>query len=284
MLPHDPARIVAHYAQADPKVVRLQRILTAAMEDKLLHDFYETCSVEDRARLNSNQLKYTGLWLIVPISSPECCFTDVELSIALRLRMGLPPVPRERIPTVCECGSQIANDLWHALSCVKLCRLSVTRRHDRLLKLFARFVRGSCSISVEQNDPSGKRPDACVQLYLRSILMDVSITHPYAPSLRRTAASAPGRAAEVRATSKVNKYAEETRNASQQFLALVAETYGGYSNGGYSNSALKLLKIIAMEASNPLLGPSNPYAMSKARFLRLAPTCIQRGNAQIVIQ
>jgi hypothetical protein len=58
-------------------------------------------------------------------------------------------------------------------------------------------------------------------------MTDVSITHPNAPSIRRNAASAPGRAAEIRATSKTNKYATEARNAGQEFLALVLETYGG---------------------------------------------------------
>ena len=249
------------------------------MEDRVFRRFIESCNQEDRARLNSCQLKYTGLWLIVPISSPVSCLTDVELSIALRLRMGLSPAPRERMPTVCECGHQSINDHWHAFSCIKLRRLAVTWRHDRLLKLFAGFVRGNCSIHVEQSDPSGKRPDACVHLYLRSILTDVSITHPNAPSIRRNAASAPGRAAEIRATSKTNKYATEARNAGQEFLALVLETYGGYSK-----SALKLLKNIAMEGSNPLLGCSNPYAMSKSRFLRLASICLQRNNARIVVQ
>ena len=279
MLPHDPARIVEHYEKTDPNSFRLQRLLTASMEDRVFRRFIDSCNQEDRARLNSCQLKYTGLWLIVPISSPVSCLTDVELSIALRLRMGLSPAPRERMPTVCECGHQSINDHWHAFSCIKLRRLAVTWRHDRLLKLFAGFVRGNCSIHVEQSDPSGKRPDACVHLYLRSILTDVSITHPNAPSIRRNAASAPGRAAEIRATSKTNKYATEARNAGQEFLALVLETYGGYSK-----SALKLLKNIAMEGSNPLLGCSNPYAMSKSRFLRLASICLQRNNARIVVQ
>jgi hypothetical protein len=94
MLPHDPARIVEHYEKTDPNSFRLQHLLTASMEDRVFRRFIATCNQEDRARLNSNQLKYTGLWLIVPISSPESCLTDVELSIALRLRIsGSAPCP-----------------------------------------------------------------------------------------------------------------------------------------------------------------------------------------------
>jgi hypothetical protein len=60
-----------------------------------------------------------------------------------------------------------------------------------------------------------------VSIFTSGLLTDVSITHPNAPSIRRNAASAPGRAAEIRATSKTNKYATEARNAGQEFLALV---------------------------------------------------------------
>ena len=281
ILPSHPTRFHLHYVDCDPRL-RVQRLLTAFIEDNILQNYKVSpeCSDLQLARINACSARYTGLWLVVPVSSPEFCLTDSQLAIALRLRLGLSPLPEHLLPSTCLCKKDIAADLWHAMACPKVRRLAVNVRHDKLLRLFARFVKGNSSISVERPDPSGKRPDATVYLHSQSVITDVTVCHPTALSIRRQAATgAPCRVANDRAAQKHNKYRHIAERLGHDFLAMSLETYGGYSS-----SSLKLLKLIAKEASSPLLGIPNHHAMSKSSFMRLASVCMQRENANIVTQ
>jgi hypothetical protein len=136
LLPHAPQHIIQHYAEVDRKF-RLQRLLTGAIEDRTLANFKETeaCTELVNARLKACSMKYSGLWLTTPISNQEYCFTDVELSVALRQRLGLSPLPHAVMPDKCVCGKHVFADLWHAHSCVRTRRRSVVLSATTSLRL-----------------------------------------------------------------------------------------------------------------------------------------------------
>jgi hypothetical protein len=128
---------------------------TAAMEDRILREFKESdaCTESVLARLKACSMKYSGLWLVTPVSDRELCLNGAQLSIALRLRLGLPPLPHAVMPEFCVCGKEVVDDLWQSLSCPKIKRRSITQRHDKVVELvLARFTRSHAHITVERKD------------------------------------------------------------------------------------------------------------------------------------
>ena len=72
---------------------------------------------------------------------------------------------------------------WHALSCAKLKRKSITRRHDRCCQLLCRFARSNdCTAHVVQKDLAHLLPDGEIHMFYRTVDFDVSGVNPHTPS------------------------------------------------------------------------------------------------------
>ena len=103
---------------------------------------------------------------------------------------------------------------WHAFSCVKLRRKAVTIRHDSASQLLCRFARSNGALArVEPKDEGSLIPDGEVILPLKTILFDISGTHPAAPTYQANNARHPGAAISARESNKNNKYSAYSKHA-----------------------------------------------------------------------
>jgi len=132
--------------------------------------------------------------------------------MASRLRLGM--APQDRLPVSCSCGVALAPDPHHFFSC-KQKRSHLTQRHNLVLRCLAQLLsKAGGTVHIEPNWYEGVRPDAQVSFLLNSHMLDVSITHPSAPSIAANGALADlGAAKEVRRCSKIGPIVLETIGA-----------------------------------------------------------------------
>ena len=115
----------------------------------------------------------------------------------------------------------------------KLKRSAITQRHNMALqRLSGLLQKGGGSVLIEPNWYDGKRPDA-----QESILLDVSIVHPAAPSYFKSAAGSSLAASKIREKQKIAKYQALAKEEEARFVPFVMETYG--SMGSYAAGFLK---------------------------------------------
>ena len=111
---------------------------------------------------------------------------------------------------------------------------AITARHDALVQVVASmFKRAGGMVTIEVN----VRPDIEIILPDRSLLVDVAVVHPAAPSRRSQAVLAAARDIENAKSAKYRAVASE-RGAS--FLAFIAESYGALGN--QAGEVLKLFE------------------------------------------
>ena len=179
-----------------------------------------------RARLLSNSAKSAGLWLTTLPLTPELTVSDTNFRLGARFRLGLPP--QDDLPKQCHCGTLLASDPAHFLSCQSFRRYSVTHRHHSIVQLLGRLVRmAGGSICIEPHWMDGKRYDAHIVFPDTRIATDATVTHPGSPSYRQASASIPLHAAIVRQGVKVKKYGKMAQDEDSKFLAFVMESFGG---------------------------------------------------------
>ena len=207
-------------------------------------------------------------------SSP--IYTDLCTTIVTRLRLGLPPL--DDMPLTCVlCKEDIASSPWHALSCTKLKRKTVTRRHDRCCQLLCRFARSNdCTAHVVQKDLAHLLPDGEIHMFCRSVDFDVSGINPHAPSYEDMA---PGKAMAERETYKIGKYSAHSQHGGRTFVPFVLDCYGCLAP-----AALQLLKDIRDESLSSAIGTPHPFRLSRSSFLAELSRAWQADNAKIVVQ
>ena len=201
------------------------------------------------------------------------------MRIAFRLRLGLNPVAS--MPLWCACGEFLDRDPWHAMSCSRLKRRSITKRHDSVLQILCRFASSHGVLTqIEPNNYEGSRPDAELYFTEKRYHTDVSITHPGCPTYRPAAAKTALAAAGRRAKAKNKRYVEFSSSQGCGFTSFVCETYGGFHV-----DASKLLKSIVDEGASmdDALGPLHG-GCSVSLIKQIISIDIQRGNAKIVRQ
>lgn len=106
-----------------------------------------------------------------------------------------------------------------------------------------------------------------------AVQVDVSGTHPLAPSIEPRVRGAPGAAAAARERSKEQKYGAEAKRVGDGFLPFVLESFGGFGQ-----SALVLLQRIEDEGA---CVDASPHRMSMRRFMAWAAVDWQRHNSRI---
>ena len=104
-LPADPADIATHF-QGECRVRGLQRSLTKQLDDYALQRFRTSlgCAPLDRVRLSccsrSRDQPLVGAWF----ASTAQTLDDQHTRVAVRLRLGLPPVPSLLVARTRPCG------------------------------------------------------------------------------------------------------------------------------------------------------------------------------------
>ena len=132
---------------------------------------------------------------------------------------------------------------------------------------------------IEPKDEGSLVPDGEVILPTKTILFDISGTHPAAPTYRSNNARHPGAAISARESTKNNKYSTYASNLSAIFVPFVIDTYGWLGK-----HATKLIKEIDDDAFHPRLGLPATTRITSANFLGLLAVDWQRNNALIIFQ
>jgi hypothetical protein len=281
-LPSSPARFFIHFHQDSRKAVKLQSHLVK-QANKLRFD----AAVEQAKRTGNTALlaHYHNIsapgastWKRVIPDTPLHTLTDAQFRIAARLNMGLRPY-RTVLPDKCaSCGNPDAlkRDPWHHLSCNGHKRHELTLRHDTVAQAIyhhahyagAAVTREPAGLSTED----GKRPDLHIVIAPRSILTDVVVSHPSAPSHVDTARNRRLAVADHAAAVKRAKYTEVAHTQTADFLPFSVETHGGMAQG-----AEELIDQLAAACKDHLILPSgNQFANHVRSSIAIA---IQRGNA-----
>ena len=160
-----------------------QRAINAFLTDTSARDFLRATPLRDQQRLVSASAKRASAWLTSIPSSPELAINDADFIFAVRHRLGLPCA--EGLPQVCTCEEPLDDDAAHFQSCIDQRRTSVTARHDFVVRALAalfRHVEAWVHIEPRIYRVERLRPDLEVTFPDQTLLIDVAIAHPAAPS------------------------------------------------------------------------------------------------------
>ena len=225
LVPPDPANIWVTYGQG--AVSRgLQKALCVLIDERIAAD-YGTARAHrgDKQRMTSCSAKNAGAWLTAIPSSPAATLMDTEFRYAARHRLGLPP--QHNLPAACPCGAALRDDPAHFHSCSRLMPRAITARHDGIVQLVAAIFRRAgalVNIEVKCDGETRVRPDIEIILPDHSILVDVAVVHPSAPSRRSLTPLAATRDIENIKAAKYSSVASERA----RFMAFIVESYGSW--------------------------------------------------------
>jgi hypothetical protein len=254
----------------------LQRMLSLRMEGLRLDAFLASaeCSDTDRIRLASCRSKHACSWMFAhPRGTP---LTDEQFSVAMRLRLGLPPLPFA-LPTVCPLCKKEA-DPWHALACSAVRRRAVTTRHDRSMQLLVRFARSNDVLArFEPKDMGSRVPDGELIFPRQIVTVDLTGVHSLAPSHLRSSRR-PGKAIQRRGRAKHLKYDADAKAIGATFAALVVDSFGSLHD-----DFISLVNEIEETATRGL-GQQPPFRITRESFLSLFSSEWQASNAAIIAQ
>ena len=202
--------------------------------------------------------------------TPAVTLSDSDYRYAVRHRLGLHP--QSDLPPLCACGELLKTDPGHFHSCPKLMPRAITARHDTLVQILANMFKraGVVNIEVKCEGETRVRPDIEIILSDRSLLVDVAVVHPAAPSRRSHVALAAARDIE---NAKAAKYRSVALERGATFSAFIVESYGAL--GGQGMELLKLLNSTLNHA------PARPFELSERVVAETFSVALQRGNAFI---
>jgi hypothetical protein len=278
-----PANFVEAWGQYHPLSAEavphnLQRQFTRLTEqhsEQLL-----VTSEEDRARLLALKQPYAMLWLNVVPEHAQHRLSDFQVMTQLRIITGLPPA---HTAVTCKCGAPLSHT--HALTCLSTRKLCTESRHDCVLDAV-------CKVSAELGVPvqreyrawvGGKkqprhRPDLLFDGASMSLLSDVAITTPTAPSLLlKGTATTSLLAATLRENDKRAKYAHIARERDLTLTPFVLESYGGWGKGARTVLRKLVSAGIGFSGGGVL---TEADAITHAR--RTVAVALVQGNARLV--
>jgi hypothetical protein len=239
-------------------------------------------SVEAVARLLSLKQAGSSLWLLTIPTEGALTLTDTKWMWAAQLRLGMPVPSIDDKCSGCNQTDAYTNNSWHSVGCLPLSGREITDRHNQVLAVIARFCRLMLyNVRTEPADlchDSEKRPDIQIDLPDKTILGDVTITHPTAKTWRkvvvRRSVEAVGNAREKE---KDDQYSEMAAALDMQFRSIVLFTYGGFHK-----SALRLVSDLtaAFDPTTCLIS-RDEY---KTALMQQIAIAVQRGTADIMIR
>lgn len=225
-----------------------------------------------KARLLASHSPSSGSWLrALPSSALGLRLSNEEVRISVGLRIGAELAS----PHSCVCGTLVATNGHHGLSCRRSAGRHV--RHRLANDVIARAFRAA-EVPVDVEPPGllrndGKRPDGVTVIPWssgRSLVWDFTCPDTVAPSHISHTSLAAGAAAGTAESSKIQKYSDLVPN--YDFYPVAIETMGAWGQ-----QALALTSQIGARLA---VTSGDPRSTS---FLRQRlDIAIQRGNAAAV--
>ncbi len=228
----------------------------------------------DLARVTSLTGKGARTWLSSLLLIP-----DREFAIIVRLDLGLQP--RDCMPTHCpfhSCGTALADDPSHYLSCFHARRYCTNVRHNPIVSVIRKHCNTAGLSAHARRDYEKSIPDLEVQFPLGGRhLVDVSITNPCAPSYMMGAAR-PGAAAAARERKKIRQHSALAKKSHATVVPFVCESFGTFSN-----RALEFISAVSCAAEDITHTCFNKGSF-RTQMISDVSLCLQRGNARMILR
>ena len=208
-----------------------QKALQAQIDDKLLSSLKDTCSLRDRARLNTVASTHAGAWLkAIPNQKLGLTLSKHEFITSTRIWLGIPIFPPHPNALRCVCGQVMDQFGDHALCCeVGPLR---TKRHDALRDIiWHALLTDNSEVKREQRCSSHNhhRPG---DIYHPDFLdgkpgfFDITVRSSLQSRHVISAANSAGAAAQAGELEKDDRHEENVIAAGGQFYPLASETLG----------------------------------------------------------
>jgi hypothetical protein len=232
------------------------------------------------ARLAACRAEGAGRWLTVVGSDPERILRDDPYRMALRLRLGLPPLDVMtahchscRAPVMHE--PLLQQDEWHWLGCTNgVAAAPIQHRHNRVRNLLRDHIQragGVVQLEPAHLGSDGKRPDLLVIFHGQHYLLDVAVIHPLAYTHLLQSGS-PMKAKERQKISKYRTMAEQQR---MEFVPFIMDTFGSF--GPAAVQFLQTLSVHSLDSTGAW-----SHAEVDGRLRDTLAISIQDGNWHIV--
>jgi hypothetical protein len=255
----------------EPGTHKIQHKLTKALESGIFDSWLGTLGTHDRIRMQSLSQAGTGAWLTAIPREPEYQLSTPHFVVAMRFRLGLPPV--NDLPHHCKCGQPMTND--HVVGCKSMARGPLTHRHNQVVMTCARHIRRlGFSVTVEPRDSPDGIPDLAISLADREHFVEISVLHPQAPSHQH------GNPIQNRENQKKAKYQQHTqRHAPSQLTVVVLDSYGA-SGAGVREFELVLQELHQSQGE----GRGAEQYLVVSEFKEAVAISLQRGNATALLR
>jgi hypothetical protein len=286
ILPTNPVTFVSHFRTIPPCPIqaaithRINTLFSIARVEEARR--LGQGSVEAVARLSSLKQAGSSLWLQTIPTEGALTLTDTKWVWAAHLRLGMPVPSIDDKCSGCKQTDAYVNNSWHSVSCLPLSGREMTDRHNQVLAVIARFCRLMlCNVRTEPADlchDRKKRPDIQIDLPDKTILGDVTISHPTAKTWRKVVVKRSVEAVgNAREKEKNDLYSEMAAALDMQFRSIVLFTYGGFHK-----SALRLVSDLtaAFDPTTCLIS-RDEY---KTALMQQIAIAVQRGTADIMIR
>ena len=281
-LPAAADEFFSHFQASPGSAVKLQHFLNQQATQLRFYAAVEEArqfgGAQQLAHLPAHSAPHASAWKVAMPTRPTHTLSAAHYVVSARQNLRLRPY-RTLLPDDCaSCGGKdaIKRDPWHHLSCNSHKRQEINLRHDSVVNALFHHSNHSGAAACKEpqglSSEDGRRPDLHIVLPDASILTDVVITHPLAPShvsLATTGALAVAQQAAVR---KQHKYKQVADTQRARFIPFACETTGGISRG-----AEQLIDQLSLACKDHLTLPSHrSIAHSVHHSIAIA---IQRGNA-----
>ena len=289
-IPLSLSATVRQYRNPDIVTSQLQRFVTSALKksDRLnLSHRHDTMAKVLKTILHSTDSKHSNLLFRFLPTHPDLVLKSDDWDQLVRARLALPP--SDNIPSRCpHCRAELPTLLaktHHHHSCVPMMKLR-TDRHNGVLNVTLRLARqAGYTTNTHQlwdhipMEPELRllKPDATIvpgAARRRSIMLDMGVTHPCAPTHLERASTQPLSAAKVMLQDKHNKYRELAGIVSYDFVGTIMETYGGMVD-----EFRRLIEsLVEQAARNEQLSLAHAKQLQIHTFAALS-AALHRGNA-----
>ena len=270
---------LAHYRDHPEMASHLQQKLNEAATCTLFNARVERAAADGDvaavACLKSISAGRAWTWKSVLPTEPAHRLSDEHYRAAARRDLGLQPVSGP-MPDVCvACQQDVSNNAYHGLHC-KHTKQFATLRHNAVENALAAAARQSACAVVQQaaglvSSAPGLKPDLLVLTSKGTVVSDVVVSDPMAPSNLPVSVKGSLALANQMAEKKRGKYKVITDALRAEHLPFSVET-----TGALGETAQEVIKLIAWTARE-YGSPWSPEEI-KVHLMSSVAVAIQRGN------
>jgi len=235
---------------------KLQKKLSEPFKREVHAKLYQHSTPAARLRLDSASGPGASAFLTCLPTSPLTTIPDLEFKIAVRLRLGAPPVDMSSLPTHCACPKRVdlSANAFHLLSCNLLCSSSSTQslraeweaslwneRHAKVMRAITKLMSAAGIGVIEEPGPlndkdvgnaRAPKPDQLLSFVslgassaVSRVCTDVTVIECNANSKIKAKTSAVS-SLNAKAYEKRTKHHDAARRAGVEFVPLVASSLG----------------------------------------------------------